>query len=281
VLPDGPDLPEAAYVHRRDDDDPRHNKGLGQLWLGIDLVVAPDPLNPREPGPPEELPPVPPRLDTPLLAFGTALAPQAVRARTGVGAPLGGNAAIEAPPAVDFQGPVLPPGAAARLTVRASRPTDLYTLRIAGRDVSGPQAGTGSDLVLTSPALAGDTILELGVVDTAAAPIAVERVLRRAVAVLPRNDLPFHAEPATVAGGGDSTVVLESSERGVAYQLVAAGQPLGDAVPGTGGALSLPTGPLAATTVLRIRAARRPPPGIAAAEVEAMLDGAVTVTVGG
>jgi hypothetical protein len=74
-----------AYFHKLDAADPRFNKGIGQLKLSVDFVVA---ANPATPGtkPLSETPPESPSLPINPLAEGTAISFRAVKAQTGVAA---------------------------------------------------------------------------------------------------------------------------------------------------------------------------------------------------
>jgi hypothetical protein len=93
----GAEFERPAYFHKRDDENPSENKGVGKLKLDIDFVVAAD----RPPGQVDrsanlaEIPPVPPQLQTSPLQSGTALHVRAVKAQTRVGAPLYGTVAVE------------------------------------------------------------------------------------------------------------------------------------------------------------------------------------------
>jgi hypothetical protein len=195
VAPDGPDVPMAAYAHRRDEADPRLNKGLGQLWLGIDFVLAPDPI--MDPGdiPRAARPPAPPRLDAPQLAFGSELLVTATKARTGVAAPIAPTVRLDAPPAVALLTPSIAPGTPARVQVTASRASETYTLQVGGAVPAAAVRGTGADLTLTSPPLDRSTSIDV-LVTTADAALPVTWRFGFSVTVAPVR-VPRSTPPGT------------------------------------------------------------------------------------
>ncbi len=79
-----------AYFHQRDAGDDRVNKGVGQLNLEVDFVIAPT-LSPAQvqafPSL-AEVPLEPPLLETGELPTGTTLYVRAVKAQTGIETPL-------------------------------------------------------------------------------------------------------------------------------------------------------------------------------------------------
>jgi hypothetical protein len=84
VAPDGPPFPLPAYFHQRDRQNAAWNKGIGQLNVEVDLVVAADPVPPPMAELPAERPPAAPRLPCAGLPAGTRLHFRAVKAQTGV-----------------------------------------------------------------------------------------------------------------------------------------------------------------------------------------------------
>jgi hypothetical protein len=87
-----------AYFHKLDATNPVFNKGIGQLKLGVDLVVT---VNPSAPARKTlaETPPEPPLLPTDPLAEGTVIAFRAVKAQTGVAVDLAKTVTVTAPAA--------------------------------------------------------------------------------------------------------------------------------------------------------------------------------------
>jgi hypothetical protein len=92
----GAELPVAAYFHKRDSRDTSQNKGVDQLALAIDFVVAAD-------GAPGETDaafavPVAPLIDVAPVAVGDRLSTRAVKAQTGLDAKMTHAAVVEAQP---------------------------------------------------------------------------------------------------------------------------------------------------------------------------------------
>ena len=86
--------------------------------------------------------------------------------------------------------------------------------------------------------------------------MARPRVASLALVLRPNPGLAVTAKDAQVAAGGATAVLVQASEPDVAYQLQAAGVALGRPQSGNGGSLSLPTGPLAASTLFSVIATR-------------------------
>ena len=276
VAPDGPALPLPAYVHQRDDQDGGVNKGLGQLAVGIDLVVAGEPAAtdplPAADGPParDRLPPQPPTLalpTAPALPADAVLAVRAVKAQTGVETPLAAAVRLQPLPKVAIEPPALAAGQSAQVRVAASLASERYQLRRRGRPLASPVPGNGGDLLLDTGPVADDAVFQL--VASPAKPaspgegLPLQRAVALALWLLPRTDLALAARRPSLAAGEGTDVVVTASQPGVRYQLLAlaAGatgdpRPVGDAVPGTGADLALPTGALAADTRFTVRATR-------------------------
>ena len=275
LLPDGPALPLAAYVHQRDASDPALNQGLGQLVVGVDLAVATDaPPADHKPPPRDQRPTAAPLLDLPLQPAwpaGSLLGWRATKVFTGVAADLARQATLPAPLAARLPAEWLPPGADVAVLVPSSEPGRVYQLWEDGQPLGEPQPGRGGPLRLVAaarPADAGaprDRRLLLQA-DTAAdvsqLPVATQQWLL--VRQLPRSDLAVAAAAATVAAGEGTDILLDTTQPGVRYQLARldgdAARPLGDLLGGAGEPLRLPTGPLQADTRLRVRALRADAP---------------------
>ncbi len=82
TAPDGDDLGLPGYFHQRDAVDPARNKGVDQLQVEVDFVIAP-PLLQAHPNL-AETPPEPPTLDIDALPTDTSLFIRAVKAQTGL-----------------------------------------------------------------------------------------------------------------------------------------------------------------------------------------------------
>jgi hypothetical protein len=87
--PTGMEFKRPAYFHKRDDRDKSLNKGLDQLKLQIDFVIAadPPPSEVSESTNLAEIHPEPPLLQTDHLSTGTTLYIRAVKAQTRVAVP--------------------------------------------------------------------------------------------------------------------------------------------------------------------------------------------------
>lgn len=264
-----------GYFHQRDVAQPARNKGVDQLGLGIDLVIAADPPVRPDPGVDalDTLPPQPPslRLATAPKA-GSRLHWRAIKAQTGLDAMLAVTTThgvvpvttpIGAMPALTLAPAFPAPGVAGELQVAASDATQRYQLLPATQtlppDPAAGQPGNGKLLSLKLPPLQSDTLLALWVQDAAepdAKTLPMARVQPVAVRVLPRDDLGLRADAASVAAGQGTWLRVADSQPGVLYQLSVAGQALGEAVAGTGAELGLPTGAIAAETEFGVTATR-------------------------
>ena len=281
-LPAGDAVPLPAYFHKRDASDPAQNKGVGQLGLEIDFSIARRAAaSPAQVGDdPATLHPLPPLLDiTPLqdttpLREGIRLAILALKAQTGVTAPMALEALIAAVPAIRAAEPVVDHGAAATILIPVSDARDLYQLHVAGQPVQPAVAGDGSDLVLETDRLLADARFEVVVTRAADAGVLVERVAPVPVLVRPDATLQVLARSTSVAPGSGTEIVVQASQRQVGYQLMSGATAVGAPVAGTGGDIALPTGPLAAQARFDITARRADEP-----QVTAVLRAQVTVAV--
>jgi len=142
--------------------------------------------------------------------------------------------------------------------VPASLATDSYALFTEATPddvaVGAARDGNGQTLDFTSAALIQDTVLVLAA--TSKAPIPVRRRIRLNVAVRPDPALTVRAKDAAVAANGSTAILVDGSEPGMSYQVMAGLAAVGAAQPGTGATLALPVGPLAATTTFSVTATR-------------------------
>lgn len=280
-----------AYVHQRDDVEPAFNKGLGQLALGIDFVVATDLASDpaaaaaRAAGAaPVDLlaldrrPPTAPLLDLPpppSLPDDALLSVRAVKAQTGVEQVLSRQARLLAMPTWQVEPEVPAPGSSARVNLAASEVGTTYQLWRQGRPLADPQAGDGGPLALATGALVDDSpwllrsTRDLG---DGLLPLLREQLIE--LPLLPRTDAALLAGRTPLAAGESTTIQLERSQRAVLYQLHAAGRPLGEPVAGDGAAIEWSTGPVEADTRFSVTARRADGRGAAVAldhEVQVLL----------
>ena len=146
--------------------------------------------------------------------------------------------------------------------MNASRAGDSYALFREGAPADkpdgAPQDGNGQALDFASSPVNEDTVLVLAA--TSKAPIRVQRRSRLSVAVRPDPKLTVRARDDAIPAGQTTTILVEASEPGVAYRLMAGAAPVGAAMKGTGATLFLPAGPITATTTFSVTATRLQPP---------------------
>jgi len=251
VAPGGAPMLPPAYAHKRSPDDATANKGIGQLKLEVDFAVTRT-----------GQPPLPPLLDSGIIPVGATLTVQAMMAQSRVAIDLPAPAIIAAVPAAQLSAPLVDRGATTHVLVPASLATDSYALFMEGATddvpVGAARDGNGQTLDFTSAALVRDTVLVLAATSKAAIP--VRRRIRLNVAVRPDLALTVRAQAATVAPNTSTAILVDASEPGVSYQAMAGLAAVGAALPGTGATLSLPVGPLLATTTFSVTATRQQPP---------------------
>ena len=185
------------YMHQPDAADPRRNKGVDQLAIGIDLVIAADSTN--------GAPPPVPRLEAATLALPVTLDVSARRAMTGLVQPLAAKVVVAAPPAITVElmpattgapartvrepiagadtsaapdaptEPAEPAGRTAKVTLASAAAATRHVLLVNGVPVGDPVAGTGGPLVLTSGPLPSAATLEVLFLDPPNANVSVER----------------------------------------------------------------------------------------------------------
>ena len=251
TAPNGPPVQPPAYIHQTDPDNVAPYKGVGQLKLEVDFAVARD-----------GQPPLPPVLAAAAIPVGTTLAIQAMMAQSRVAIDLAAQAVIG--PAVNaaLQAPLVDHGGTAHVLVNASRAGDSYALFREGAPADkpdgAPQDGNGQALDFASSPVNEDTVLVLAA--TSKAPIRVQRRSRLSVAVRPDPKLTVRARDDAIPSGQTTTILVEASEPGVAYRLMAGAAPVGAAMKGTGATLFLPAGPITATTTFSVTATRLQPP---------------------
>ena len=181
----GAEFPLPAYFHKRDDQDGTANKGVGQLGVTIDLVVAGERVGKPERADPARLFPPDPVLKIPSLAAGSRLLVRAMKAQTGVDTEMTQATEIAAVPDIRAQQPVVNDRGVATIVIAASRPEDQYQLTLKGAALRPAAAGTGGTLSFTSDPLTSDTTFEVVITRTADKGMRVERVVQVPVKVRP------------------------------------------------------------------------------------------------
>jgi hypothetical protein len=183
--PQGKDLNLPAYFHKRDDRDKSQNKGLDQLKLNIDFVVAADPPagSVSAVDNPAKIFPQLPLLETGPLKTDSSLHIRAVKAQTRIKKPLDLTAQIGALPEIHPEQTTVPPGSTARIQVLASKAGEKYLLTLNGEPVKQARKGNGADLVFITRPLTQDTTFEMIVTRPQETGIPVERVVQVSVFV--------------------------------------------------------------------------------------------------
>ena len=262
------EFPLPAYFHKRDDRDNTQNKGVGQLGIEIDFVIATDPDRGLAANPATVFP-RPPLLGITPVATGGSLSSRAVKAQTGVEATMAQGALIAAVPAIRADQAVIDYGGSAKILIPASDPQDRYQVMLKGAPVKPAVTGDGSALTVVTDAVSADAIFEVLVTRPADKGMQVERVVQVPVFVRPDATLPVSARLDAVSKDTGTDIVVRGSQRGVIYQLMSGQTAIGSPMPGTGAELSLPTGPISADTTFTVAATRADNAQIAAVVLKA------------
>ena len=258
------DLGMPAYFHKRDARDRTVNKGMEQLAMEVDFVIARS--WPRSGvGAVVDLaqaPPQSPLLETGPLSAGMRLSIRAVKGQTRVATPLTAIVLIPIGPNVMPEKAIVDFGAATRICVKASRTEELYQLLLEGKASGVSVKGTGKDLFLDTGELKTDTTYEI-LVKQPDQPIPVERVLSLvSIKIRPDPTLSVRAVNETLDLKGETDILIEASQIGVQYQLLVGRDIVGQPIVGHGSTLTLPTGSLAKTTTFLIHATRVAQPDV-------------------
>jgi hypothetical protein len=253
----GAKFPLPAYFHKRDAQDDTQNKGLGQLGVEVDFVVADDPDANRDTAPDLATTfPRPPTLDITPTETNSKISANAVKAQTAVEAKMAQAAQIAAVPAISADPAVIDFGGTAKILIPASKPEDQYHVMLDGTLMGSALTGDNTDLTVITDPLDADAIFEVLVTPIADDGIQVERVVKVSVFVLPDAAMSMSAQENSVSNNIGTDIVLEGSQEGVNYQLMSGQTAIGSAVPGTGAEIILPTGPISADTTFSVTATR-------------------------
>jgi hypothetical protein len=165
-----------AYFHQRDDQSAQLNKGIEQLRIEVDAVIARDrPALTTSPATsPATTPPLTPLLDTAHLPAGSVLRVLARKAMSGLEAPLDRRAVLDDMPAVTTPAPVTR-GASADIVIETSRQGERYGLLRNGQPVGDVQVGTGARIALPTGAVEERTVFTVAATRPDAQAIEVER----------------------------------------------------------------------------------------------------------
>jgi hypothetical protein len=244
-----------AYFHRRHDHDEGLNKGIDQLAVEVDFVVARPLAADLAGGDLAVVPPEPPLLETRTLRTGSTLHIRAVKAQTRVATPLDNTLEIPAGP----EGPPTPIlvdyGARAAIPIKRGKTNEMYQLFQDGLPLGDPVKRTTKNQVLETGELRQDTTFEL-LVSQPDAPLALERVFRIEVLVRPDPSREVRAGETVIDPETAATVTVAASQPGVVYQLLVGDEASGEPVAGGGEAIDLTSGPLTVATTFTVRATR-------------------------
>jgi len=158
-------LARPAYFHQHDDQSKQLNKGIEQLAIEVDAVLARDPPPPA--GDPRTTPPLSPLLDAAPLPAGSVVTLQARRAMNGLTAPLDRRAVVDDVPAVS--------AAPGRVVLATSRADERYRLLRDGQQVGDAVPGTGARLELPTGTLQARTVFTVAVTRPGPTSVDVER----------------------------------------------------------------------------------------------------------
>ncbi|MEZ4382398.1 MAG: hypothetical protein R3A79_13690 [Nannocystaceae bacterium] len=269
---DGEDLGPPAYVHQVDDRDARENKGVGQLAVGVDLVVTAGAGGIVREHASNRRPPNP-VIPTPAIEAGARLHVHAVKAQTRVAVGLAATAEITAVPTIANERVGVDSGATARIEVRPSATGDRYQLWRGDQAVGAALDGDGEDLALVSDPVAVDSDFVVVVSPTEDRGIPVHRAVDVSVPLRPRTDLRARIVAAEAVGAGDGAarrvsfgepvrVEIRGTQADVDYRLVALGEgedeaAMSETARGDGGTIIVVSQDLAEDATLRVRAIRR------------------------
>jgi hypothetical protein len=187
--PQGEALGLPAYFHKRDEIRETQNKGIGQLGMGVDFVVARPFITAI--GDPATTPPLPPVVETGPLPANTELHIEAVKAQTGLSVSLNQTALIAALPDIHPEESTVNHEGTTKLLVLASHEGDKYEPFRSGESVKRARYGNGEDLSFSTDALTENANFEMMVTrpdDTDSLP--VDRVVLLSVSVIEPDPEP-------------------------------------------------------------------------------------------
>lgn len=165
-----------AYFHKRDAFDPALNKGVNQLRIGIDLVLARDPSGIASDR--AHTPPPLPLLDLGPQALGINLFVRAKKARTGIDVQLSQTAQMLPLPMIKLDSASVPAGTPVKIVITASVKGETYQPFLTdGTPVADPQDGTGADILFASQPILQSTALLVRVTRPGSPGIAVTRTV--------------------------------------------------------------------------------------------------------
>jgi len=248
TAPDADPISLPAYFHKRNADDTL-NKGLDELPVEVDLVVARGRLSPT-------VAPPYPLLETTPIPAGSTLHITAMKAQTRVQIPLNNTAAIVALPEMMLDEPVVDYGSNTRIIVVGSVEGDRYQPFLKGEAMKQARNGNGSDIPFVSDAITQDSTFEVQITRPNDSDIPVDRFVYLTAYVRPNNTLAVELEAAEIEYNTQAVIQLNRSESHVRYQLLQDETPVGESQQGSGGRLSFTTDNLTEDTTFTLQATR-------------------------
>ena len=207
----GAEFRRPAYVHKRDPNGLKINKGVGGLQIGVDMAVACDAdppigqtLRNRASAEPSE-----PVVETKGLAPGGQIHLRAVKAQSLVDVPITRHAVIPPHPDATPSANPVAPGKTAEIVVAKSDAKDSYQIVIAG-EAGSAKKGTGAQLKFRTPKLDEDTVIVLRATRDAGKTLPLVRELHIPITVA---EPPIEEDPDEPADSLDASdtedIVLE------------------------------------------------------------------------
>jgi len=245
--------PPNVYIHKRDHEIQRFNKGVGQMKVQIDFVIV---ENTTLTGNASTNIPEPPILENLSIPFDTEIPITAKKAQTGASVTLKRTLMIASPPAIGLRDAVINYGDAATIVIRGSRPNEIYHLILNGEAIGSLQGQGEDDLLFRTDSLVEDTAYHILIEDRSQIPITIEQMMRLLVRVRP--DSTIIIEPLEVEILPETTVTfrIANSQSGINYQLLNNDEPFSEAVEGNNGFILLESLLLTEDTVLTVQASQ-------------------------
>ena len=257
LTPTGKDLGKLpAYFHKRDDQDPNSNKGLEELTIGVDYVIARSlPSTNRDTSSNlAEIPPLPPLLETEPILADSLLHIHALKAQSRVATALKDTVTIKSVSNVKVQDKVVDYNQSTKIIVVASNQGERYQPFLNGTPLKQALNGNDKDLSFLTGNLIEDAEFEMLVTPSNPKGTFVERVVKLKVGVRPKKNLPVSTSLAIIDFSHSTSIQVETSQVGVKYQLTVAGKAVSDGIGGNAGTITLQSDPLPEDTIFIVRA---------------------------
>ncbi|MFA1771867.1 T9SS type A sorting domain-containing protein [Rufibacter glacialis] len=144
-------------------------------------------------------------------------------------------------------------GSTSSIRLGSSQPGITYQMYNGTSPTGFGVTGTGQAITLTSDALSSNADLRIFAISSGCANTAMGSAHAITVNALP-TQYTFTPTKKVTSSGGTITIEMPASQNGVDYQIYDGNMPSGSRVQGTGGAITLTSGPLSKTTTLTVQA---------------------------